>query len=355
MRRHKPTGEEYKDLTEQYLVADREKKAVLAARYGISVGTLINWMAAGDTPPVTVQLPPEPAVINLPPVKLKEYKPSKVGKLGDPETQVLLLSDLHSGEVTPTFNPDILSRRLNSLYQSTLSITHLHRNMYPVNNLVIFDLGDNVHGENPYQGGKIGNVTCGAQEQVFDIAMPEIINLLYSFRQEFDTVEFYGVPGNHGRYSKEAPETSNWDTMLYKALAATRLPDGVSVHSSEEFYEIVNVQGFDFFLFHGDSVKSYQGIPFFGVIRKLQAWYITHGGFPYACCGHWHTESLLRINSKLKLFMNGSLVSDDPYALRVVGTSSIPAQWTFGVHERHGVTWAYALHDEEFLPERKIV
>jgi len=53
--------------------------------------------------------------------------------------------------------------------------------------------------------------------------------------------------------------------------------------------------------------------------------------------------------------MNGSLVTDDPYALEVVGTSSIPCQWSFGVHKNYGISWLYNLIlDRSFLPAKEI-
>lgn len=281
------------------------------------------------------------------------YKPPKAGK-GDPETQVIVIGDGHAAEITPTFNEDVYKKRFRQLFESALIITNLHRHMYPLNDLVILDVGDNVHGENPYQGATLEAVQKGAVSQVYDLALPTILELLISFRQEFRTVKFYGVRGNHGRYSRTAPATSNWDMALYKALAGAKLPKGVEINYSNNFYIMPTIEGFRFFVFHGDQVKGVQyGIPYFALIRSLKDWAVTFRGFPYAICGHFHKEDFLRVTSETKLLINEPMVSDDPFALETMKTSTIPTHWTFGVHKKHGLTWLYSLIlDNDFLPHK---
>ena len=301
-------------------------------------------------------VPPEPdPAITLPPVALKHYASSKRAK-GDPEDQVILLGDHHDGEITPTYNPEVCAARTDKLFHSAMVITELHRHMYSVDNLVIIMVGDMVHGENPRQGARIGTTACGALSQVYELALPRLNNLICSFKENFKTVKIYGVPGNHGMVSRDAPETSNWDIALYKALARERLPAGIEVYPPRDgdFQQIVNINGFDFFCYHGSEIRMSNGVPYFAQTRKVMSWYVTFDRFPYAVQGHFHKDDYLRISARTKLFCNGALVSDDPYALRVVGTSTIPTQCTFGVHARHGVTWNYNLIvDDKYLPDRK--
>lgn len=300
--------------------------------------------------PQSVEEPP--LVINLAPVKIKSYKPFKLRGKGDPETQVLLLGDHHVGEITPTYNKDVYKERMNQLYQSLLSITYLHRNMYPVNDLVIFMGGDMVHGENPRQGASVGSISCGAQEQVYDIALPELLSFILSLKQEFKTIKIYAVRGNHGRYSREAPSTSNWDMMLYKAIRPLLEHHKIEMEVSNNFQQQATIQGFKFFAFHGDQIKATQGIPYFALDRAVKSWYITFDGFDYALCFHFHKDDFFRVSAKTKAFINGPMPSDDPFSQEVIKTSTIPSQWTFGVHSRKGVSWAYSLiTDERFLPQ----
>ena len=337
MRRVLPTGHDALKLVERWRAADSEGKGLVAEDAKVARGTLANFVS---------QFQPPESQINIPPIH--EYIPVKGGS---PETQVALLSDLHDCEITPSYNHEVFRARLAELFQRIMTINHLHRKMYPVNDLELFFLGDSVHGENPHQGAKLESVKCGAMSQVYDNLLPELVGFVLSLRQEFATVKLRCVPGNHGRVSKEAPETSNWDNMLYHALKGTHWPEGVEVHVPHDFCQIVTIQGHRFFLFHGDQTQMSNGIPYFALTRKVNSWYITYGGFEYACCGHFHKDDFLRLSAMLKLFMNGSFVTDDPFALKVMGTSSVPSQWTFGVHAKHGVTWSYSLVlDEAYSP-----
>lgn len=355
------TEEEKQKLITEYKTCSVERLSELAEQLGYkNVGTFKEAMnrrlgVSREASLHSVNLDiPEP-IINIPEIKIKPYKPIK-RRRGDPETQVLLVGDWHYGEITPTFNPEVADTRLDKLFDSTMKITELHRNMYPVNDLIVIALGDMVHGENPRQGARVGSINVGAVDQVYEFAFPRLLSLLSSFRQNFKTVKFYGVPGNHGRVSLEAPETSNWDLMLYKALAKARLPKGIEVYPPQDFCQMVNILGFDFFCHHGDSVRMTNGIPYFAQTRKAMSWYITYGGFSYIISGHIHKDDFYRVSAKTKQMTNGALPTDDPYALRVVGTSTIPCQTTFGVHANRGVSWYYSLVlDSSFLPDRKVV
>jgi predicted phosphodiesterase len=295
---------------------------------------------------------PELPTITLPPVKLKKYTPIKSGRTGDPETQVLELNDHHATEITQSFNESVYDSRLDHLYKSTMTITNLHRNMYPINDLVVPILGDMTHGENPFQGAKPETIKDGAKTQVFKL-LPKLRDFFLSLKEQFLTVRLECVRGNHGRVSRESPATSNWDLVLYEALKLSLEPHGVIVNISNSFSKIIEIQGHKFFLFHGDQCRATMGVPFFSLTKKLMSWYVTYGGFDYALCGHFHQNARMRISSKCELFMGGSMVTDDPFALEIVGTSSIPCQWTFGVNKHKGVTWDYNLIvDDNYFPNQ---
>jgi hypothetical protein len=286
---------------------------------------------------------PEPVII-MP--EIHPYKAPDVGE-GEEETQVVVLSDGHAGKITPTFDDDVYKARMERLFQKVITVTHLHRQMYPINRLVILDLGDNITGENPQQGSKIESVSMGARSQVWRLALPATTEFILSARQEFSSVDFYGMGGNHGRYDRLAPETSSWDLALYDNLKSTfgDKYDGITIHSSEEFYILLEIEGHRFFTVHGDEFRNSgtRGIPMMAMLLKIANWFIQYGGFKYFLCGHFHTYDNRLLSAKTELFMNGTLVSDDPWALARLGVSSIPSQWTFGVKRDKGVTWRYPL------------
>jgi len=353
VKRKRPYGQKMRDFNTEWDKSNKQGKIELCKRYNINYIGGKQWRC--------LPVDEEPAEIKSQEIEVKvitpeilQYKPPARGK-GDPETQVIVIGDDHAGEITPTFNVEVYKKRFKQLFQTALAITNLHRNMYSLNDLVILDVGDNVHGENPYQGSTVETVACGAVNQIYDIALPTIIELLVSFRQEFKTVKFYGVRGNHGRYSRLAPRTSNWDMALYQSLKRANLPSGIEVNYSEDFKAMVDIEGFDFFVFHGDQVRASMGVPYFALTRKVQTWCSTFNNFPYAVLGHFHKEDFLRISPTTKALINGPMVTDDPYALEIMGVSSIPCHWTFGCHKNRGLTWLYSLIlDRAFLPKKRM-
>ena len=296
------------------------------------------------------EAPPE--IINLPPVKLRNYKAKKARK-GDEEEAILHTSDGHACKITPSYDEDVYHSRMDTLFDATMTIVTLHRNMYPIRKLRIFNTGDNTQGENPHQGSTIGSVKKGARDQTSKVAYPAQVKLISSLKQEFEEVEVECIPGNHG-WEKLSPETSREDMRLYDLLKVRfENTKGVTINIYEGFSAIVNVLGFQCFLFHGDGIPCQMGVPFFALDRKLKSWYMQYGGFNYAFGGHFHKRHSDEISSKLEYFMCGSLASDDEWALKKLGISSNPSQNIYGMHPRMGITWRYGLVvDRAFLADK---
>ncbi len=282
-------------------------------------------------------------VVELPPINILEYKTPK-SKKGDEEIAILHCTDGHADKITKSYNKEVYKKRMATVFQSSMKIITLHRQMYPIRKLVIFDTGDNTQGENPFQGSNVGSVSMGARDQVTLLAAPTWGNLICSFKSNFEEIEFDGVPGNHG-HDKGAPETSSYDLLLYDILqAGIGKEKGITINVHEEWYAIVELLGFKHFLFHGDGIQCQQGVPFFALDKKLKSWHMQYGGFRYAWSGHFHKAYYNEVSSQLEHFMTGSLTSDDEWAVKQLGISSSPSQTICGLHPRHGITWRYVLN-----------
>jgi len=350
-------SEEWAEEVEFYIGSSPEERNKRAKEYNMQTPSYerrmrergVSLQASEHT--VTVENESEPRVI-LPPINLREYKGASK-KRGDEEEAILHASDGHACKITVSYDEGVYNARMDTLFDATMAISTLHRNMYPIRKLHIFNTGDNVQGENPHQGSNIGNTTRGARDQTTKVAFPAWVKLIGSLKQEFEEVEVEGIPGNHG-YSKLSPETSREDLRLYDLLKVYfENVKGVTINVHEEFSAIVNIWGFKCFLFHGDEIPCQQGVPFFALDKKLKAWYMQYGGFNYAFGGHFHKRHSDEISSRLEYFMCGSLVSDDDWALKKLGISSSPSQNIYGIHPSMGITWRYGLVvDREFLAEK---
>ena len=325
--------------------SDRVKRA---KKYGMLVSSYERRMrergihAGAKEHTVVVETEKDP-IVNLPPIELREYTHKEV-KRGDEEEAVLHIGDGHAGKKTDAFDGDVYRQRMDRVFDSTMTIATLHRNMYPINRLRIFDTGDNTQGENPFQGSVIGSVEMGARDQTAKLAFPTLVRLIGSLKQEFAEVVFEGYAGNHG-YTKATPDTSREDLRLYDLLKAYfHNTKGVTINIHETFGDLVEVMGFKFFCTHMDGIQSYSGIPLFAIKRRLDAWFIQFGGFDYALGGHFHFRvGGYEMSSKYEFSMVSTLVSNDEWALKKLGVSSHPSQNIFGVHPERGMTWSYPL------------
>jgi len=291
----------------------------------------------------------EMPVVELPPIKLREYKAKKTRR-GDEEIAVLQGGDGHAGKITKSFDEDVYLKRMETMFDSTMTIVTLHRHMYPINTLQIVVLGDNVQGENPFQGSKVGSIRMGVRDQIAKLALPAWVKLICSLKQEFAQVIFDGFPGNHG-HDRLAPETSRADLSLYDLIdAKVGTKKGITVNIHEASGEIIEIGGFRFYCFHGDEVPCQQGVPHFALAKKLKAWFIQFGGFNYALGAHFHKRIIDEIASQFEYAMSSTLLSDDDWAIKKLGISSSPSQNIFGVHPHIGMSWRYKMIvDRDFL------
>ena len=295
----------------------------------------------------------EPEVVTVytsyPKFNIVPFKQPKGSR--DEEDIVVVTADKHLAKITESYNIDIAKKRMDKLLSSTMTIINLHR---PIRRLWVFELGDALQGENPYQGSKIGEVACGAFEQVHDEGVPMMSRFLTSLASGVKEVDYIAVSGNHGVYDKQATKRTNWDNFLYKGLKDALINQkNIHIHVPTEFYQLVNIRGFRFFLIHGNQVYAQQGIPLFAMRRKMQEWYAYLGGFNYGYAAHFHSGAYDQVNSNADYTICPPLVTGDSWALERVGRASAPVQLAFGIHDVYGRTWEYKLRtDTGFLPQK---
>jgi len=259
---------EFAELEKRYLASTKEERNQMAREYGY--GTRNNFQMSmsksrgillppqkkvviqnGEEKPKTVERKP---IVELPPVNLIEYRGKEVKEEGDEEIAILHVGDGHADKITASYNKDVYRARMETMFQSAIKIVKLHRKMYPINKLLILNTGDNIQGENPHQGSKIGGVSMGARDQVKKLAAPMWNDIIGSFKQNFVEVIFEGFPGNHG-HDLLAPETSRYDLLLYDVLeAGIGQNKGIKINTHESWCAIIPVWGWRLFGFHGDGI-----------------------------------------------------------------------------------------------------
>lgn len=274
----------------------------------------------------------------------------------DPEEAVLLVSDVQGGQVTTLeetgglgeYNLEIFHERLKQLERSVSRITQIHRMAYEIPKLNMWFLGDIVENETIYQGQahEIEQCVINQMFTMADAFVAFIIRLLAVFPR----VEVHAVAGNHGRIGKkgEAKHYVNWDYLLYKFMEArtAEYRDRLTWYIPKAWFDLVDVQGWNFLLLHGEDIKSWNSIPYYGIDRADARWtkLLQRRGemYHYLVMGHFHSQAQLD-NVLGEKIVNGAWPGMSMFSLKKLQIANRPSQLFFGVHPNKGKTWTYKL------------
>lgn len=278
--------------------------------------------------------------------------PQKDKRTKGEETAIAVLSDWQLGKKTQSYSSDICKRRIKLYCQKVQRLVELQRLDHPVKKLALFLLGDMIEGELIFPG-QAHEIDSSLYRQV-SIDGPEIIMGVIEWASSFfEEVEIWAVPGNHGylggRSRREMHPESNADRMLYQfALQLTKAAglENVTWHVTENWFDVAELgEGCRFFLLHGEDVRGYQGIPWYGWTRKVMGvgsleriW--PEMSYDHMIAGHFHTPVSIYINGR-RLWINASTESHNPFAARQLSAAGEPAQWLLFAKPGKGVTAEY--------------
>ena len=301
-----------------------------------------------------------------------------------PQEASLLISDAHVGlAVAPEevgyigkYNYSLFKYRLENLLKKVIKISELHRKNHQLDSLNIMFLGDMVHGSNDV--GKWGflHTEQTVIDQVFN-STNEFTKFILILKRYFKNIKISGVVGNHGRVGKKGTEKkySNWDYLIYKTIES-RLEnqENISFDIPKTGFHVHEIMGQKFLMMHGDTIKRYLGIPWYGITRAESKYrsLIEHSKnihelsdlinknkisdpeaiaqisllyskpFHFLVLGHFHHNGDIETGSGGRVIMNSSFCGGDDYSINDLITSNIPSQKFFGVN-KDGKTWSYDL------------
>lgn len=283
----------------------------------------------------------------LPSIKRINYSKAK----GVPETAVAVFADWQLGKVTPSYNSDILAKRIELYTEKLIEITEIQRAHHPVEDLHVWLLGDIVEGEEIFPG-QSHLIDSGLYRQV-GVNGPEILtNFINTCLEHFDRIHITGVIGNHGsvggRARKQHDPETNMDRLLYKILdliyakekrVSFNIPDG---RGERNFYAIDSIGDYSSLLIHGDQMPA-PG-QFYGYYKKVMGWKdeAIPENFDDVYMGHYHQKFKMTIGSST-LRISGSPESHNTYAQEYFNSMSRPCQDLLYVHPKNGITSEYTI------------
>jgi len=221
---------------------------------------------------------------------------------------VALLSDIHVGRKTPSFNVNILRDRVKKYVDSLTRIISENGGK-----LVILGLGDYVDGSDIYP----------RQEYEQELDPNEQVDVAFDLTRElFEIADmFYGVVGNHGRTSNE--EHGNYD---YFYLLQIKRFMGRSAVVSKKHHDYFRLPDGELVLLSHPPpprIYSYQGIPDYGIRKFVSNHAIANKELKEAYFGHFHVPKVAY--DFVWIYLNGTFLSDDEYS-KTMGFRSQPSQ-----------------------------
>jgi hypothetical protein len=272
------------------------------------------------------------------------------------ESAVLVGSCWHIGEKIDRqemgdlneYNFDIFVRRLQFLIEKAITFTQDNMKSHTFEELHLFLTGDMVSGIIHEELVETNELHIVDQCLLGALVVAQAIQDL---ARVFPRVTVTGVVGNHGRTQQQKQfkhkGTKSWDYVFYNTLALLlRNQENVTFIIPKSYWAVVEVQGHLFQIQHGDTIKSWGGIPFYGLNRETSKWveiHATQGRFiRYYVTSHFHTKAILQSGYGERI-MNGSLKGGDEYAIGL-GLYGDPIQLLFGVHPKHGKSWELSLN-----------
>lgn len=288
------------------------------------------------------------------------YIPPKIPRKSSKETMVMLLSDWHNGEVVSgeamrgfnAFNKDVFSERVEKVIKAHLIIKSHNEagGAYHYERCIVGLNGDFVSGtiHELEKHGDHENVVWAVYETGRKLAWA-----LRELSPHYPRIDIFCTSGNHGRLPdarkvQQKEPTRSWDTMVY-LIAKTALEDVKNITwTIPNSYSVAwEVYGWRFLQTHGHDVKSWNSIPFYGINRMVSNINALEAGrgspIHYWLLGHFHTMSSMP-HATGEMFVNGSIIGGNEFALNGLGKVDRPQQLLLAVHPEQGISGQWRLY-----------
>jgi hypothetical protein len=297
------------------------------------------------------------------------------------QVAVAHISDTQLGKVTMTYDAAVGAERLHNYAQRVVEITEVRRSASRVDDLRLYLGGDMVEGEY----GNYPSQPYDTESSVIRQAMreaPDIFEaMIYYFLRYFRKIHIIGVPGNHGRgasYKQTRHNETNWDRVFYWNLHDRILGSDVKatqpcecgskkyyknccgkdmhkrvtfdIPEGDQFWALDRIWHWGNLIVHGDQIRGWAGIPFYGVQKKSHGWSDSMPkDWDNLLFGHFHTYASGTINYR-RWFCNGTTESSNTYALEALASAGPPSQRLLFMTEKNGVISDHQI----FLEDRRL-
>lgn len=258
--------------------------------------------------------------------KIKLPKKVKKSKSKTNMTIEALVSDVHYGLETKSYNTDIARKRIKKLSDAVLDERKRYSKNYNIERIHLAIIGDIMQSESLHRNS--GRSCDKTNAEQISISIISLFNdLILPIANTGLPIDITGLCGNHDREAKERftvnPGITYFTYTIYTALEELCKVKGlknVTFSIPIEPYVIVNFYGHNFLYEHGDLVPKGTSVTLEQQLLKRsgQVGKILKG----IRIGHYHNDF---VGGMGRHIINGSTVSDDHYG-NMLGYKSRPCQ-----------------------------
>lgn len=306
-----------------------------------------------------------------PPELIMPPTPRKQGK-GTIQVAIAHVTDTQLGKQTTDYDASVGAQRLHAYAQKLVEITEVKRSGSKIDELRLYLGGDMVEGEVGNYPSQPFDVHSSVIRQAMREAPDMFEGMIYYLLKYFKKIHVVGVPGNHGRgcsrFSTKHPET-NWDRVFYwvlrdRILGSDLKPDKAmrkrvtfEIPEGDKFWVLDRVWGWGNLIVHGDQIRGWSGIPFYGVQKKTHGWADSMpADWDNLFFGHFHQHASGTINYR-RWYCTGSTESSNNYALEQLAAAGPPSQRLLFMTEKNGIISDHQIFledDRQPIMQRKL-
>lgn len=263
--------------------------------------------------------------------------------LSDGHHDAVILPHRCQGLERHDFN--IAMARGEHLVDTVLDWTQTHMTFHEFQTLWVLAYGDHTSGE---IHGNVKHTHFGNMMRNC-LAIGQFHAQMYrDLAQWFPEIKVLYLSGNHGRRKevRKKDYQAAWDSWDYliAETAASYCADlwNVEFLIPDAFSAVVNIEGFNLHCFHGDDIRGWAGVPWYGIERKTRRLTALNAAYDrkvhYYCLGHFHAAAT-QAALKGETVINGAWPACDPYTFNALDGCNEPMQIFHGVHESQGISW----------------
>lgn len=290
------------------------------------------------------------------PAQAPKYRAAKPKKKLPSRSVVVPVYDQQFGQLvrpddTPggrgKFDTSVFDTRLERWLEGVTGNIRDYAQSHRIEELIIPLGGDQVEGDEIFPG-QSWQLELDPARQVWELAGKSELAFreLIRFAKEevgIPWVAFYAVPGNHGKVggkrSGARPSTYNWDWLYQMILRDKLRKEPINEFIIEPAGAIFfYAAGVEFQAIHGEQIKGWGGIPFYGIARHDAKSVRLHNRiFRYLLMGHIHQPAELTTGSGAEAIVSGDWVGANNMS-GFITAASRPQQRVIYVAHKWGVT-----------------